>query len=121
MYLSAPPTLPFVRLAFSLFFAGLLLVGTTSPAPPSVSDVIAPADTLRLSVRSGDPLVTLLPGGDELTFRALRAPALSWLVGPSFYWHTLAGERGREFVLVERRRGDVVRDTLVLVIDVGPQ
>ena len=53
------------------------------------------------------------------TFRSLRAPALSWLVGRSFYWKTLLGERGREFVLIERRYQSVPQDTLVLVIDVG--
>jgi hypothetical protein len=31
----------------------------------------------------------------------------------------LPGERGREFVLIERRYQSVPQDTLVLVIDVG--
>ncbi len=70
---------------------------------------------------SGEPLVTLLPGEDDVTFRVLRAPALSWLVGRSFYWKTLPAERGREYVLIERSRGDVVRDTLVVVVEVGPR
>ena len=76
-------------------------------------------DTLRLRVPSGEPVVTALPGESAWTFRSLRAPALSWLVGRSFYWKTLPGERGREFVLIERRYQSVPQDTLVLVIDVG--
>jgi hypothetical protein len=79
----------------------------------------APPDTLRLAVRSGQPLVTALPGESSWTFRALRAPALSWLVDRSFYWKTLPGERGREFVLIERRYRSEPQDTLVLVVDVG--
>lgn len=101
---------------------GLLvfLLATAPPAEPSPTRAVpAAADTLRLSVRSGEPLVTALPGESAWTFRALRAPALSWLVGRSFYWKTLPGERGREFVLVERRYQSVPQDTLVLVIDVG--
>lgn len=71
-----------------------------------------------MSVRAGTPLVTLLPADGDLTLRPLRAPALSWLNGRSFYWRTLPGEEGREFVLVERRRGETPLDTLVLVVDV---
>ncbi len=109
-----------MRLLLPLFAAALLLLGTAFHTPPTTTAADRPADTLRLSVRSGEPLVTLIPGGDDDTFRMLRAPALSWLVGRSFYWKTLADERGREFVLIERRVRGEVRDTLVLVIDVAP-
>ncbi len=103
----------------ALFAAALLLGAASGPAalPPGGP---VPTDTLRLAVRSGEPLVTPLPGEAAWTFRSLRAPALSWLVGRSFYWKTLPGERGREFVLVERRYRSEPQDTLVLVIDVVP-
>ncbi|MEM1042574.1 MAG: hypothetical protein AAGI91_08095 [Bacteroidota bacterium] len=100
-----------------LFVAVLLLAA--APAPPAPASAAA-ADTLQLSVRSGEPLVTALPGTSASTYRVLRAPALSWLVGRSFYWRTLPAERGREFVLVEQRLGGEPQDTLVLVIDVAP-
>lgn len=110
-----------MRVLTPLLAAGLLLVGTAfhTPAPPLAE--AAPADTLRLSVRSGEPLVTALPGEPASTYRVLRAPALSWLVGRSFYWRTLPAERGREFVLIERRIRGEPQDTLVLVITVGPE
>ncbi len=116
-----PPTPTSVRFVFPVLAAALLLVGTAFHAPPPAPGGSAPADTLRLSVGSGEPLVTLLPGDEDITFRPLRAPALSWLVGRSFYWNILPAERGREFVLVERRRREEPLDTLVIVVDVEPQ
>ena len=102
-----------------LFFAAaLFLAAAPSDPPPAAAGAVA-SDTLRLSVRSGEPLVTALPGESAWTFRTLRAPALSWLVGRSFYWNTRPGERGREFVLIERRYRSEPQDTLVLVVDVG--
>lgn len=109
-----------VRLS-ALLFAAVLLLGTaafTTPPPAPSADGFA-SDTVRLSIESGEPLVTALPGESSWTFRTLRAPALSWLVGRSFYWKTLPGERGREFVLIERRYRSEPQDTLVLVVDVG--
>lgn len=108
-----------MRLYPLLLAAALLLGASVLPTPPPSPVADAPPDTLRLAVRSGQPLVTALPGESSWTFRALRAPALSWLVDRSFYWKTLPGERGREFVLIERRYRSEPQDTLVLVVDVG--
>lgn len=107
-----------MRFTFPLLALLLVLSAASAPPSPSLPSSSA-ADTLRLAVRSGDPLVTALPGESAWTFRSLRAPALSWLVGRAFYWKTLPGERGREYVLIERRYQSVPQDTLVLVIDVG--
>lgn len=108
-----------MRFSVLLLFAALLL-GTAATEPPStLSSPAASSDTLRLSVASGEPLVASLPGDPAWTFRTLRAPALSWLVGRSFYWRTLPGERGREYVLIERRYRGEPQDTLVVVVDVG--
>ena len=96
-----------------------LVLVAAALAPPAGSGEAA-ADTLRFAIPSGEALVTSLPGESEATFRAERAPALSWLVGRSFFWQTVPAERGREFVLLERER-DGRTDTLVLVIDVGTE
>lgn len=100
-----------------LLFAFVLLLGAAAEPPHSEAPAPA-ADTLRYAVPSGEALVTPLPA--EGSYRVLRAPALSWLVGRSFFWQTLPAERGREFVLLERQRGDRT-DTLVLVVDVGTE
>lgn len=81
----------------------------------------AAAETLRVSVRAGQPLITSLPDryrGAEARYRALRAPALSWLVDRSFFYQTQPGERGDLPVLFERSAGDTVADTLVLVVSI---
>jgi len=109
-----------VRFSILLLFAALLLGAAAEPPAPA-SFELAPSDTLRLSIASGEPLVAALPGDPAWTFRSLRAPALSWLVGRSFYWRTLPGERGREYVLVERRYRSEPQDTLVVVVDVGTE
>ena len=98
-----------------------LFLGASSGAPPETQpNEVAAADTLRFSLAAGDALVTSLPGDASATYRVVRAPALSWLVGRSFFWQTVPAERGREFVLLERERGGRT-DTLVLVIDVGTE
>ena len=110
-----------MRFSVLLLFAALLL-GTAATEPPdAASSEPAPTDTLRLSIPSGEPLVVALPGDPAWTFRTLRAPALSWLVGRSFYWRTMPGERGREYVLIERRYRSEPQDTLVVVVDVGTE
>ncbi len=94
--------------------------GARADVPP-VPDGSSAADTLRFALPSGEALVAALPGDAGTTDRPLRAPALSWLVGRSFFWQTVPAERGREFVLLERKRADGRTDTLVLVIDVGTE
>lgn len=103
-----------MRLAPLLLLLSLLL-GAAAEPPRSAAPAPV-ADTLRFAVSSGEALVLPLPAGGS--YRVLRAPALSWLVDRSFFWQTLPSERGREFVILERRRGDRT-DTLVLVVDVG--
>jgi hypothetical protein len=115
----APPFA--VRLSVLLLLTVLLLGAAAYEPPVTASSGAAPTDTLRLSIPSGEPLVAALPGDPAWTFRTLRAPALSWLVGRSFYWRTLPGERGREYVLIERRYRGEPQDTLVVVVDVGTE
>lgn len=97
-----------------------LLLGTPSegPAPVPLGDAVA--DTLRFALPSGEALVAALPGDADTRYRIVRAPALSWLVGRSFFWQTVPAERGREFVLLEREQNRRT-DTLVLVIDVDSE
>lgn len=101
---------------FAPLLLALVLLLSAASAPPRLDAAATAPDTLRYSVPSGEALVLPLPA--DGSYRVLRAPALSWLVDRSFFWQTLPAERGREFVLLERRRGDR-SDTLVLVVDVG--
>lgn len=98
----------------------VLLGAQTDDAPVPVSTSPAASDTLRYTLGSGEALVAALPGDAETTYEIVRAPALSWLVGRSFFWQTVPAERGREFVILTRDR-DGRGDTLVLVIDVGTE
>lgn len=99
----------------------LVLLGARTEVPTSPGPAPAAADTLRFTLPAGEALVAALPGEVSTTYRVVRAPALSWLVGRSFFWQTVPAERGREFVLLERERADGRTDTLVLVIDVGTE
>lgn len=100
----------------------LLFLGAQSDAPPVVAEARgeAVADTLRFTLDSGDALVIDLPGDPDATFRVERAPALSWLVGRSFFWQTVPAERGREYIHILRDTASQT-DTLILVIDVGTE
>lgn len=92
---------------------------TTAGAPTAPEAVRA--ETLRVSVRAGQPLIASLPDrhrGGAATYRALRAPALSWLVDRSFFYQTQPGERGDLPVLFERSVGGAVADTLVLMVSI---
>lgn len=108
-----------MRLLPALLLLPVLLAFGPPPAPVGAPDAFA-SDTLRLSVRSGEPLLAVLPIADGDELRPVRMPALSWLVGPSLYWRTLHGEEGFETILIERRRDGAVRDTLVIRVDVLP-
>ena len=104
----------------SLLF--LLLAGTQPVHPPAKPDSSgdAVADTLRFALASGGALVAALPGRPDAKFRVVRAPALSWLVGRSFFWQTVPAERGREFIQIVRET-EGRTDTLMLVVDVGTE
>lgn len=78
------------------------------------------ADTLRFEVVAGDPLIVALPGrvdGTEVSYRVDEAPALSWLVDRSFYYRTMAGERGTLAVRL-RRSGPGAEVPVVLLITI---
>ena len=82
----------------------------------------ARADTLHARVRAGETLIVALPaapGGAEATYRAVEAPALSWLVDRSFMWKTLAAERG-ELAVVFERRGGLAPEEVVLLVEITP-
>lgn len=100
----------------------LFLLGAQpdSALSPSGASGEAAADTLRYAIPSGEALVIPLPGDREATFRVERAPALSWLVGRSFFWQTVPAERGREYIHIVRDT-DGRTATLVLVVDVGTE
>jgi hypothetical protein len=92
-------------------------------AEASVLSDAAAADTLRLEVRAGLPLITALPArhhGRPASYRLLHAPALSWLVDRSFFWRTLPSESGTMPVLIRRVAPGVEPDTLVLMVRVAP-
>ena len=81
----------------------------------------AVSDTLRYQVRAGQPLLVSLParvGGREATYGVEVAPAMSWLVDRSFFWQTLASERGE--VAVVFRQTAAAEDVLVLLVEVTP-
>ena len=78
------------------------------------------ADTLRYEVTAGEPLIVALPGrvgGAEVRYRVDEAPALSWLVDRSFYYRTVAGERGTLAVRL-RRSGSGAETPVVLLITI---
>ena len=90
----------------------------TAAAP--ISEPVV-ADTLRYQVRAGQPLLVSLPsrvGGREATYGVEVAPAMSWLVDRSFFWQTLASERGE--VAVVFRQTAAAEDVLVLLVEVTP-
>ena len=112
--------IPFVIAA--VFVAALSLVETRPLAahPVEAAPPVVAADTIRTTVQAGEPLIVTLPdqhGGREATYRVVDAPALSWLVDRSFYWRTLASERGLRLVRFERTAGGA-RSPFVLAVEV---
>ena len=76
------------------------------------------ADTLRYEVASGEPLIVALPGrvdGAEVRYTVDEAPALSWLVDRSFYYRTVAGERGTLAVRLRRSGGGAETPVVLLI------
>ncbi len=89
----------------------------TPPTPaPSV------ADTLDLAVPAGETLVADLPdalGGRAVAeYRIVRAPALSWVVGRSFFWQTRAEDAGRHRLFYEARFQTDPPDTVAVFVTV---
>ena len=102
---------------------------TVSPAAPSAERTaavvasVAPPDTLTYTARAGQPFLVSLPArvdGREASYRAVEAPALSWLVDRSFFWNVLAGERGSLAIRFERRVGDAAPEPFVLLVEIVP-
>jgi len=111
---------PFVIAA--VLVAGLSFVDARPVAahPVEAARRVAAADTIRTTVQAGEALVVALPeqhGGAEATYRVVEAPALSWLVDRSFFWQTLASERGLRLVRFERTAGGA-RSPFVLAVEV---
>lgn len=102
-----------------LFFLALFLFAANAQADARIPADEVVADTLRYTLAPGEALVAALPGEAETAYRAVRAPALSWIVGRSFFWQTVPAERGREYVILERQRTDGRTERLVLIVDVG--
>ena len=109
-----------------LVAAGVALAGSARPAeraapPPSSLQRTAAAagDTLRYEVRAGQAFLVALParvGGAAAEYRVVSAPAMSWLVDRSFFWQTIASERGLMPVVFQYSAAP--DDTLVLLVEV---
>lgn len=103
-----------------LFLIGcLMFLVAARPSSPAVETTFptVATDTLRYEVTAGESLVISLPGGQDATYRGIRLPSLSWIVGESFGWRTLIGQEGREYILIQRST-PARTDTLVIVVDV---
>ena len=88
-------------------------------SPERTADEAAASDTLRYQVRAGQPLLVALPpraGGRDAAYSVVSAPAMSWLVDRSFFWQTLATERGVMPVLLRQTAAEA--DTLVLLVEI---
>jgi len=99
--------------------------GAYALAPPSVRVLLARGDTLRPTVRAGEPLILALP--DTLDARPVaayalvRAPALSWLVDRSFLWRTRPGDAGTHRLLFKVAFAEAPPETLVVRVKVEPR
>ena len=93
-----------------------LVARSTEPAVP------VQRDTLRYTVQHGDVFIVNLPdsvdGLPATSYALAPAPALSWLVGRSFFWETLRPDRGRHVLAFAALRGGEPADTLFVVVTV---
>jgi hypothetical protein len=101
------------------------VISTRSPSlVPAGSPHVAPADTVRRRIAAGEPLIMTLPGAlsdrSVAAYRLLRAPALSWLVGRSFFWRTRSEDIGTHALLVRAAFDQSPPDTLTILVDVTP-
>lgn len=91
---------------------------------PTWTRHVAPADTIRGRVTAGEPLIMTLPAmlSDRpvAAYHPLRAPALSWLVGRSFFWRTRSEDAGTHTLLVRAAFDQSPPDTLTILVDVTP-
>ena len=106
---------------------GLTAAASAERAVPAVpylgAQTSALADTLRFEVRAGETLIVGLPprvAGAEATYEVVEAPALSWLVDRSFYWRTLAQERGTLPVRLRRLVSGRGSEDVVLLVEIQP-
>ncbi len=109
-----------------LVVAGAALAGSArsaeradaAPSSPQRTSEAA-GDTLRYEVRAGQAFLVALParvGGAPAEYRVVSAPAMSWLVDRSFFWQTIASERGLMPVVFQY--SPAPDDTLVLLVEV---
>ena len=90
----------------------------SAAARPTSAATAAAGDTLHYQVRAGQPFLVVLPAradGRPAAYRAVSAPAMSWLVDRSFFWQTLPTERGLMPVVFEPTPGG---EPLVLMVEV---
>ncbi|MEM1118070.1 MAG: hypothetical protein AAGJ11_16275 [Bacteroidota bacterium] len=103
-----------VALRAGLLVAVGALLAAAAPAERTdtrVPSSVAHADTLRHTVQAGETLIAALPAPD---YRAVNAPALSWLVDRSFMWRTLPQERGTLAIRFEHDR----REPVVMLVEI---
>ena len=98
--------------------AGARPSASPAAARPTSAATAAAGDTLHYQVRAGQPFLVVLPAradGRPAAYRAVSAPAMSWLVDRSFFWQTLPTERGLMPVVFEPTPGG---EPLVLMVEV---
>ena len=81
-----------------------------------------PAETLSFIIQAGDVLIFNLPttvgGRDVDAYQLKRSPALSWLVGTSFFWRTLGKDAGKHEVQLTALKDQVVVEDVLIQVDV---
>lgn len=87
------------------------------------SSLHAPSDTtIRFSVQAGEPFIFALPdtlhGQSPVRYDILRAPALSWLKGRSFYWRTVPEDVGPHTLLFQATYSQAPPDTVRATVKV---
>ena len=104
-----------------------VLLQTSTPAGRSTRAALpdtAAADSLQYVTQAGEVLIIDLPGepGAEnlVRYALLRAPALSWLVGDSFFWRTREKDAGLHELLFRATYSNAPPDTLSVQVDVTP-
>lgn len=114
---------PHIAVTVALIAMAIALhAGATFSVPPNQQTIlIQQPDVLRDSVQAGEVFITALPweNGQNVEYELLRGPALSWLVGRSFFWDTRPEDAGEHRILF-RSITEAQTDTLVLSLTVMP-
>jgi hypothetical protein len=64
-------------------------------------------------------LPAVIDGRSVATYQLVRSPALSWLVGRSFFWRTRPGDTGAHTIRLRATYADAPPDTVALRVDVA--